>query len=143
MDRAIATAGLDVVASGDVWCVARNSHVMVVVLDGDITDAASETWQAAAQLNIDEVGHSTFGFVCALQARSQTSLANRVRTAGFIRRRSKAMQHIVMCTDVHAGVVIHSVLRVSQISNVHFIDQSQGVRVLSSLRAGIDPYAGS
>lgn len=141
MDRAAATAGLDVVASGDVWCVARNSHVMVIVLDGDIIDPASEAWQAAVELNIEEVGHSTFGFCVAVNAKSMTSLANRVRTAGFIRRRAKAMKHIVMCTDMHAGIVIHSVLRVAQIDNVHFIDESQGIRVLSSLRAGIDPYA--
>lgn len=141
MDRATAIAGLDVIARGDRWAVARNSRVMVVVLDGDITDDVSETWQAAAQLNIDEVGHSTFGFVVALDAKCMTSLGNRVRTAGFIRRRSKTMKHIVLCTDVQAGFVIHSVLRVAQIDNVHFIDESQGQRVLTALRAGLDPYA--
>lgn len=141
MDRATAISGLDVIASGETWCVARNAHVLVIFLSGPITDEIASSWQAASQSNLDHLGHPTFGVVVALDVESKTSLGNRVKTAAFARLCAKAMKRLVMITDVHAGIVINTVMRVAQVDNVHFIDESQGVRVLSALRAGVDPFA--
>lgn len=141
MDRAAATTGLDVVASGEAWCVARNAHVLVVVLDGDITDEVSTTWQAAVQNELDEHGAPSFGVVVAIDAISHTSLGNRVKTASFTKRSAQAMKKLVMIADDHGGVVINAVLRVARIDNVRFIDRSQAARVIAALATGLDPFS--
>ena len=140
MDRATAIAGLHVVASGPAWCVARGEHVYVIVLDGIIDNAVSIAWQRAAGDDLRAHGYPRFGFVLSVTGKSETTLGNRMTTAGFTRAAAAAMQRLVIVANTHQSFVIHSIMRVAGIPNVRFVGTSEAPAVLAAVVVGRDPF---
>jgi hypothetical protein len=140
MDRATATAGLKVVAATPAWCVARGEHVYVVVLDGVIDNAASTAWQRAAGDDLRAHGFPRFGLVVSLTGTSETTLGNRMTTAGFTRNVAAAMQKLVIVANTHQSFVIHSIMRVAGIANVRFVAPADAPAVMAALGAGTEPH---
>lgn len=139
MDRVTAIAGLEVIAETPAWCVARGEHVYVVVLDGVIDDAASAAWQRAAGDDLQARGYPRFGFVLSVLGTSKTTLSNRMKTAAFTRAAAAAMQRLVIVADTHQSFVIHSIMRVTGLSNVRFVGAQDAAAVLTSIVRGTDP----
>ncbi len=135
------TAGLDLVDAGAAYAVARNEHVIVVHLWGDVTDAVSDAWRTATQASYDRDGTPAFGFVHTTGGRSVGSLQGKMRSAAFMRRSAERMKRIALVGNVQGSFVIKSVMRVAGASNVELIPPADAARVLDAMREGRDPFA--
>ena len=124
--EALAFAGEVTVASGAGWSLHRSSRVLRVRLWGQIDDATSDTWRAAAGAHLAAQGYPAFGFVDTRAVQQVASLQARLRSAAFLRACAEHMQEVVLVqSDAQVHFVLRVILRVAARSNVRLVTPSE------------------
>lgn len=135
-----ALARVPVFERGTGFTIRRVPSVVVVHLEGAITDPVSDAWRAACQRCYDVDGWPPFGFVHAVDGQSVGSLQGKLRSAAFMRRSAERLRRIALVSNAQGSFVIKSVMRVAGAANVELLLPDRGAAVLDAMCAGRDPF---
>jgi hypothetical protein len=135
------TGGLRECGRGHNFVVARNEHVIVILLWSAITDDVNHAWRTVTQRSYDSEGYPPFGFVHATNGQSVGTLQGKMRSAAFMRASSQRMKRIALVADVVGSFVVKSVMRVAGASNVELVTPSSAPAILDEMKRGVDPFA--
>lgn len=137
MDRIALVRDLRMVLVSDFVTVARDSHVVVVLLRGDIDDDKSDRWRAAVAQNFADEGVPPFAIVDTSAANALSNLPTRMRTAAFLRENAQRMKAVAIVASTSTGFAVKAIMRVAGLGNVRFIEDAHADEALAPLLAEI------
>ena len=132
----------DVVTRTPRYTIWRQHHLMGMLVDGVVDDAASVAWRTALADAFATHGHPRFFAMDVSGVDPQNSMAGRFKTAGFVREHLKKLEFAVLCTAGASGplVVVRATLRVAGMRNIMLCnDRRRFAMALEMMRRGHAP----
>jgi hypothetical protein len=138
VDHAKDLQGLTVVAASAHHTLARTADLLVVTLEGEIGDAESDAWRAAARATFLADGVPTFALVDTTRVIPTSTLPARMRSAAFLRESALQMKSVSLIVSSETSFVIKTVMRVAGLKHVHFVEAKHAEGALAAYREGTD-----